>query len=65
MNKLKTIFAIEWKRIGIILLFTLVIVTKWSEYDYDFYFWFLIFSIIVSIFFAVFNVIQIYKRTDL
>ncbi|PEL14058.1 hypothetical protein [Bacillus sp. AFS017336] len=65
MNNLKTIFSIEWKRMGIILLFTLVVVTKWSEHDYDFYFWLVLFSLIISIFVAVFNVTQIYKRTDL
>lgn len=65
MNNLKTIFANEWKLIGIILLFTLVIVTKWSEHDFDFTFWLLVFWLIISIFVAVFNVIQISKRTDL
>lgn len=65
MNKLKTIFAIEWKRIVTVILFTLVVVTKWSEHEYDFYFLLLIFLLIISIFVVVFNVIQISKRTNL
>ncbi|PGS48285.1 hypothetical protein COC46_18475 [Bacillus sp. AFS041924] len=65
MNKLKTILAVEWKRIGIIILFTIVLVSKWSEHDYDFYFWLIISSLFISIFVAIFNTIEIYKRTDL
>ena len=65
MNKLKTILAVEWKRIGIIILFTIVLVSKWSEHDYDFYFWLIICSLFISIFVAIFNTIEIYKRTDL
>ncbi|PET48356.1 hypothetical protein CN514_19825 [Bacillus sp. AFS001701] len=65
MNKLKTIVAYEWKSIGVILLFTFVIVSMWSEHNYDFYFWLLIISLIISIFKAVFNILVIYKSTDL
>ena len=64
MNKLKTVVAYELKSIGVILLFTFVIVSMWSEHDYDFYFWLLIISLIISIFKAVFNILVIYKSTD-
>ena len=65
MNKLKTVVAYELKSIGVILLFTFVIVSMWSEHNYDFYFWLLIISLIISIFKAVFNILVIYKSTDL
>lgn len=50
MEKLKFIFADVWKSIGLIILFTLVLVTKWSEHDFDFYFWLLIISLIITIY---------------
>ncbi len=65
MNKLKSIVTYEWKSIGAILLFTFVIVSIWSEHDYDFYFWLLIISLVISIFRTVFKILVIYKSTDL
>ncbi len=50
MKKLKIIFTDVWISIGLIILFTLVLVTKWTEHDFDFYFWLLIISLIITIY---------------
>lgn len=64
MHKLKSIVAYEWKSIGAIILFTIVIVSMWSEHDYNLYFWLLIISLIISIYRTVINILVIYKSTD-
>ncbi|MEH7515134.1 hypothetical protein V7146_20655 [Gottfriedia acidiceleris] len=65
MRKLARILADEWASIAFIIIFTLMIESKWSKHDINWLFWLGVISIIVFITRTIIKITKSYKHKEI